>query len=80
VVLVFPDPLTARYIRVDLADGAAPYADVGRLVVGYPWQLRRCKAYIQDLYLMFPRKLEKSQRILPLLKPTSSITQPPIFK
>jgi hypothetical protein len=70
----FQDPVTAGYIRVDLSDGAARQADIGLLFTRQLWQLQRCMTYIHDLYLMFPRKLEKSQRILPLLKRSSSIT------
>jgi hypothetical protein len=36
IVLVFPAPVTARYLRVDLTDGAAPYMDIGLLVAGHP--------------------------------------------
>ena len=34
VVLVFPAPVTARYLRVDLTDRAAPYIDSGCLLRG----------------------------------------------
>jgi hypothetical protein len=41
VVLVFPAPVTARYLRVDLTDGAAPYMDIGLLVAGQLWRIQR---------------------------------------
>ena len=34
VVLVLQAPVTARYLRVDLTDGAAPYINIGLLVAG----------------------------------------------
>ncbi|MFO0188252.1 MAG: hypothetical protein ACK55J_16705, partial [Alphaproteobacteria bacterium] len=45
VVLVFPVPVTARYLRVDLTDGAVPYMDIGLLVAGQLWRLQRGTAY-----------------------------------
>ncbi len=41
VVLVLPTPVTARYLRIDLTDGAAPYMDIGLLVAGQLWRLLR---------------------------------------
>ena len=45
VVLVLPAPVTARYLRVDFTDGAAPYMDIGLLVAGQLWRLLRGTAY-----------------------------------
>jgi len=45
VALVFPGPVTTRYLRVDLTDGAAPYMDIGLLVSGQLWRLQRGTAY-----------------------------------
>ena len=45
VVLVLPAPVTARYLRVDLTDGAASYMDIGLLVAGQLWRLLRGTAY-----------------------------------
>ncbi len=44
-VLVLPAPVTARCLRVDLTDGAAPYMDIGLLVAGPLWRLKRGTAY-----------------------------------
>ena len=44
-MLVLPAPVTARYLRVDLTDGAAPYMDIGLLVAGQLWWLQRGTAY-----------------------------------
>jgi hypothetical protein len=45
VVLVLPAPVMARYLRIDLTDGAAPYLDIGLLVAGQLWRLQRGTAY-----------------------------------
>ena len=41
IVLVLPVPVVARHLRIDLTDGAAPYMDIGLLVAGQLWRLRR---------------------------------------
>ncbi|MCA3413162.1 MAG: hypothetical protein INF84_01055 [Roseomonas sp.] len=57
VVLVFPAPVTARYLRVDLTDGAAPYMDIGLLVAGQLWRLQRGTAYgIREGRVMLDRR------------------------
>jgi hypothetical protein len=45
VVLVLPAPVAARYLRIDLTDGAAPYMDIGLLVAGQLWRMLRGTAY-----------------------------------
>jgi hypothetical protein len=40
-VLVLPAPVTARYLRVDLTDGAAAFMDIRLLVAGQLWRLQR---------------------------------------
>jgi len=44
-VLVLPAPVTARYLRVDLTDGAAAFMDIRLLVAGQLWRLQRGPAY-----------------------------------
>jgi hypothetical protein len=57
VVLVLPAPVTARYLRVDLTDGAAPYMDIGLLVAGQLWRLQRGTAYgIREGRVMLDRR------------------------
>jgi hypothetical protein len=57
IVLVFPAPVTARYLRVDLTDGAAPYMDIGLLVAGQLWRLLRGTAYgIREGRVMLDRR------------------------
>ncbi|MCA3326518.1 MAG: hypothetical protein INF72_03780 [Roseomonas sp.] len=57
VVLVLPAPVTARYLRVDLTDGAAPYMDIGLFVAGQLWPLQRCTAYgIREGRVMLDRR------------------------
>ncbi len=57
VVLVFPAPVTARYLRIDLTDGAAPYMDIGLLVAGQLWRLQRGTAYgIREGRVMLDRR------------------------
>jgi len=57
VVLVFPAPITARYLRIDLTDGAAPYMDIGLLVAGQLWRLQRGTAYcIREGRVMLDRR------------------------
>ena len=57
VVLVLPAPVTARYLRVDLTDGAAPYMDIGLLVAGQLWRLLRGTAYgIREGRVMLDRR------------------------
>ena len=57
VVLVFPAPVTARYLRVDLTDGAAPYMDIGLLVAGQLWRLQRDTDYgIREGRVMLGRR------------------------
>jgi len=57
VVLVFPAPITTRYLRVDLTDGAAPYMDIGLLVAGQLWRLLRGTAYgIREGRVMLDRR------------------------
>ena len=45
VALVLPAPVTARYLRIILTDGAAPYIDIGLLVAGQLRRLLRGTAY-----------------------------------
>ena len=45
VVLVLPAPVTARYLRIDLTDGAAAFMDIGLLVAGHLERLQRGTAY-----------------------------------
>jgi hypothetical protein len=57
VVLVLPAPVTARYLRFDLTDGAAPYMGIGLLVAGQLWRLQRGTAYgICEGRLMLDRR------------------------
>jgi hypothetical protein len=57
VVLVFPAPVTTRYLRVDLIDGAASYMDIGLLVAGQLWRLLRGTAYgIREGRVMLDRR------------------------
>jgi hypothetical protein len=57
VVLVLPTPVTARYLRVDLTDGAAPYMDIGLLVAGQLWRVQRGTAYgIREGRVMLDRR------------------------
>jgi hypothetical protein len=57
VVLVLPAPVTARYLRVYLTDGAAPYMDIGLLVAGQLWRLQRGTAYgIREGRVMLDRR------------------------
>ncbi|MCA3332614.1 MAG: hypothetical protein INF63_16440, partial [Roseomonas sp.] len=57
VVLVFPAPVTARYLRIDLNDGAAPFMDIGLLVAGQLWRLLRGTAYgIREGRVMLDRR------------------------
>jgi hypothetical protein len=56
-VLVFPAPITARDLRIDLTDGAAPYMDIGLLVAGQLWRLQRGTAYcIREGRVMLDRR------------------------
>jgi hypothetical protein len=45
VVLGLPASITARYLRIDLSDGAAAFMDIGLLVAGQLWRLLRGTAY-----------------------------------
>ena len=45
VVVVLPAPITARYVRIDLVDGAASLIDAGVLVAGALWRTERSIAY-----------------------------------
>jgi hypothetical protein len=45
VVLLAPQPVTARYLRLDLAASGATAIDIGRLIAGPLWQPRRSYAY-----------------------------------
>jgi hypothetical protein len=57
VVMVMPAPITARYLRIDLADGAASYMDIGLLVAGQLWRLQRGTAYgIREGRVMLDRR------------------------
>jgi hypothetical protein len=57
VVLVLPAPITARYLRIDLTDGAAAFMDVGLLVAGQLWRLQRGTAYgIREGRVMLDRR------------------------
>jgi hypothetical protein len=57
VVLVLPAPVMARYLRIDLTDGAAPYLDIGLLVAGQLWRLQRGTAYgIREGRVMLDRR------------------------
>ena len=44
VVLTFPAPVTARYLRIDLTDSAA-FMDIGLVVAGALWRMQRGMAY-----------------------------------
>jgi hypothetical protein len=52
VVLVFPAPVTARYLRVDLTDGAASYMDIGLLYPSgephLPFQVKPLSSVLMD--------------------------------
>ena len=57
VVLVLPVPVTARYLRIELTDGAASYMDIGLLVAGQLWRLLRGTAYgIREGRVMLDRR------------------------
>ncbi|MCA3413861.1 MAG: hypothetical protein INF84_04595 [Roseomonas sp.] len=57
VVLVLPAPVTARYLRLDLTDGAAAFMDIGLLVAGQLWRLQRGTAYgIREGRVMLDRR------------------------
>ena len=57
VVLVLPAPVTARYLRIDLTDGAAAFMDIGLLVAGQLWRTERSIAYgIEEGRLMLDRR------------------------
>ena len=57
IALVLPAPVTARYLRSDLIDGAAAFMDIGLLVAGQLWRLQRRKAYgIRDGRVMLDRR------------------------
>ncbi len=57
VVLVLPAPVTTRYLRVDLTDGAAAFMDIGLLVAGHLWRLQRGTAYgIREGRVMLDRR------------------------
>jgi hypothetical protein len=56
VVVVLPAPITARYVRIDLVDGAASLIDAGVLVAGALWRTERSIAYgIDEGRLMLDR-------------------------
>ncbi len=57
VVLVLPAPVTARYLRIDLTDGAASYMDIGLVVAGQLWRQLRGTAYgIREGLVMLDRR------------------------
>ncbi len=57
VVLVMQAPVTARYLRIDLTDGAAAFMDIGLLVAGQLWRLLRGTAYgIREGRVMLDRR------------------------
>jgi hypothetical protein len=57
VVVVLPAPVTARYVRIDLIDGAASLIDAGVLAVGALWRLLRGTAYgIREGRVMLDRR------------------------
>jgi hypothetical protein len=57
VVVGWRESLTARYLRVDLTDGAVPYMDIGLLVAGQLWRLQRGTAYgIREGRMMLDRR------------------------
>ena len=57
VVLVLPAPVTARYLRIDLTDGAAAFMDIGLLVAGQLWRLQRGTGYgIREGRVMLDRR------------------------
>jgi hypothetical protein len=57
VVLALPAPVTARYLRIDLTDGAAAFMDIGLLVAGQLWRLLRGTAYgIREGRVMLDRR------------------------
>jgi hypothetical protein len=57
VVLVLPASITARYLRIDLTDGAAASMDIGLLVAGQLWRLQRGTAYgIREGRVMLDRR------------------------
>ena len=56
-MLVLPAPVTARYLRVDLTDGAAAFMDIRLLVAGQLWRLQRGTAYgIREGRVMLDRR------------------------
>jgi hypothetical protein len=76
VVLVFPAPVTARYLRVDLTDGAAPYMDIGLLVAGQLWRLQRGTAYgIREGRVMLDRRDRMAAFTLPALSTAEARNQ-----
>jgi hypothetical protein len=57
VVSLLPPPITARYLRIDLTDGAAAFMDIGLLVAGQLWRLLRGTAYgIREGRVMLDRR------------------------
>jgi len=57
VVLMLPAPVTARYLRIELTDGAAASMDIGLLVAGQRWRLLRGTAYgIREGRVMLDRR------------------------
>ena len=57
VVLVFLAPVTARYLRIDLTDGTAPYMEIRLLVAVQLWRPQRGTAYgIRDGGVMLDRR------------------------
>jgi hypothetical protein len=57
VVVVLPAPITARYLRIELADGAASLMDAGVLAVGALWRVLRGTAYgIREGRVMLDRR------------------------
>jgi hypothetical protein len=57
VMLVLPARVTARYLRIDVTDGAAPYMDIRLLVAGQLWRLLRGTAYgIREGRVMLDRR------------------------
>jgi hypothetical protein len=57
VVLRTAGPATGRYLRVDVADGAASVLDIGIIAAGALWRLARGHAYgIEEGRLMLDRR------------------------
>jgi hypothetical protein len=57
VVAVLPSAVSARYLRIDLVDGAASLIDAGVLVVGALWRVLRGMAYgIREGRVMLDRR------------------------